>query len=539
VIRRPGSPLSEVLRSWGAIAAAALVLLLVAISVDPVDRPDTALARTADPVPGETLGTGPGEVAVDPATGQPTSPGATTPGAAPGTGPRACPDRALQVPADPSSPPCIACSGDNGGTTSRGVSKDEIVVAVRQLEGPSAAEIFADLSGQPVISSPEAVQETMQALADYFSSRFQMYGRKIKLVFYTGQGNGSSELLGAGQEQALADAVRVSDEIGAFADISAISTPYANALSRQKVLNIGAPYPPKEWYQDRRPYAWSPFPDGTTVVDSIALWLEKRMSVAPKVEYAGPELNGKPRVFGVVGPENPEYQSSGDRFGEKVKNLNIAAGLTYRLDIASMPNQASNIIAQLKDKGVTTVVCACDPVMLALGMAPKANEQDYHPEWITGGLAFVEQDIVAQLIDNEQWQRAFGLAFNADPEPLTRSFPRSAYRAMRPGGQPAFGVEELYYQMYLLALGVQMAGPNLSADTFERGMFSYKGALGPRGYWHFGPGDYTSVDDFREIWWDPNRISIQNGKPGSWVQINGGSRWSIANPPTGPAPYFR
>ena len=36
----------------------------------------------------------------------------------------------------------------------------------------------------------------------------------------------------------------------------------------------------------------------------------------------------------------------------------------------SMPNQASNIIAQLKDAGVTTVVCACDPVMLALGMTP-------------------------------------------------------------------------------------------------------------------------------------------------------------------------
>ncbi|MDQ2648911.1 MAG: ABC transporter substrate-binding protein, partial [Actinomycetota bacterium] len=472
---------------------------------------------------------------IDPVTGAPV-PGAAPGAVAPAAG---CPDRAVQVPGDPYSPPCVAFSGANGGATSRGVTDKEIVVSVRQLEGPTAGEIFADLSGQPVISSPAAVQDTMVALAEYFSSRFQFYGRKLKLEFYKGQGSGSSELLGAGQDRALADAVRVAEEIGAFADISGITTPYANALSRQKVVNIGAPYPAKEWYQDRRPYAWSPFPDGTTVVDSLASWLQARMAGSPTVEFAGPELNGKPRVFGVVGPENPEYESSGDRFGSQLEGLDVAIGLNYRLDIASMPNQASNIIAQLKDAGVTTVVCACDPVMSALGMAPKAEEQGYHPEWITGGLAFVEQDLVAQLIDGSQWQRAFGLAFNAAPEPIGRSYPRSAYKTVRPGGEPAFGFEELYYQMYQLAIGIQMAGPELTPEAFERGMFAYPGATGPRGTWHFGPGDYTSVDDFREIWWDPKRISVQNSRPGAWVEINGGARWSIARPPSGPAPFFR
>ena len=53
---------------------------------------------------------------------------------------------------------------------------------------------------------------------------------------------------------------------------------------------------------------------------------------------------------------------------------------------------------------------------------------------------------------------------------------------MRPNDEPAFGVEEIYYQLYMLALGIHMAGPNLTPQTFEAGMFSYPGASGPRGY---------------------------------------------------------
>ena len=100
-------------------------------------------------------------------------------------------------------------------------------------------------------------------------------------------------------------------------------------------------------------------------------------------------------------------------------------------------------------------------------------------------------------------------------------------------------MEEIYYQMYLLAIGVQMAGPNLTPQTFQAGMYAYPGGTGPRGLWGFGPGDHTPTDDFREIWWDPNRVSPQNNQPGAWVQLGGGRRYTAANPPQGPAPYFK
>ena len=161
--------------------------------------------------------------------------------------------------------------------------------------------------------------------------------------------------------------------------------------------------------------------------------------------------------------------------------INIELNMRYKLDISSMPNQASNIIAQLKDKGITTVICACDPVMLALGLTPKANEQSYEPEWVTAGLAFVDQDIVSQLIDSRQWSHAFGIAYNAESEPQGRSFPYAAYKQMRPDDEPAFGVEEIYYQMYMLAIGIQIAGPSYAADLRGRHVRL------PRGYRAPGP----------------------------------------------------
>lgn len=549
VIRRVGRP-------YLPIAVVALLFLVMATVVSPADRAEQRIAAPID-VPlgtdgpvvsdgsGEDLdGDGAPDVAGPVGGGSRQGPSTTSvsggnePGGSGGV--QRCTDRQLQVPGDPYSPPCLTFSGDNGGATHTGVTEDEIVVTIRTLEGPSAAEIFADISGEAVNSSDESVVDTIVALGEYFSTRYQFYGRKLRFEFFRGEGVGASELLGGGKEKALADSVRAAEK-GAFADMSGITIPYADALFRQGIVNIGSPYPSRKWFEERAPYSWSLFPDGTVVTEAAVSNIVGRLRGQDTAEYAGPSLQGKPRVYGIVAPENAEYQESVNRFIELVEQngFEIAINLKYKLDINTMPNQASNIVAQLKDTGVTSVICACDPVMLALGMAPKANEQSYEPEWLTGGLAFVEQDIVSQLIDQRQWSRAFGIAFNAESEPLGGSFAYRAYKSVRPNDEPAFGVEATYYQMLMLAIGIHMAGPTLTPETYQAGMFSYPGGQGPLGHWSFGPGDFTPTDDYREIWWDPEKISPQNNKPGAWVQIGGGKRWFANESGIGPAPYFQ
>ena len=85
----------------------------------------------------------------------------------------------------------------------------------------------------------------------------------------------------------------------------------------------------------------------------------------------------------------------------------------------------------------------------------------------------------------------------------------------------------IYAQLQILAIGVQMAGPNLTPDSFAQGLFRYPTSNGPLGTWKFGDGDYTTSQDSREIYWDPNRKSVQTGKNGAYVETEPGKRYAI------------
>ncbi|MDP1803647.1 MAG: hypothetical protein Q8K72_00635, partial [Acidimicrobiales bacterium] len=226
-----------------------------------------------------------------------------------------CPDRELQVPGDPYSPPCVAFSGDNGGGTSKGVSGTTIKVAFRVLNERGFQQTLADLAGASLVDSPETVKRTVQTMADYFNKRFQLYGRKIEIVFYSGQGSNTNELLGKGRDKAEADAIKVAQEIGAFADLSATSEPYAGALAKRGVIGFGTPYLSRAWHEQRAPFAWSLATDGSIVSELAAEYQVKRLYGKSAV-YAGGNggdgkpLKGRPRKFATLAPENSWYQES-------------------------------------------------------------------------------------------------------------------------------------------------------------------------------------------------------------------------------------
>ena len=273
-----------VARSYGPLLAVAMAFLLMAVVVPTAGRAHEAYAGNVE-VPGLHRGRRPPTRSAGrhrrqrPPTartgGTEAARRAPTAGGGRQGGVQPCTDRTLQVPGDPYSPPCYAFSGGNGGTTYQGVTDKEIIVTVRTLEGPSAAEIFADISGRAgerlARGVPQHRQRARRVLLDAVPDvRPQDQARRVPR-----RGQRRHELLGGGKEKALADAVRASKELGAFADISAITIPYADALAQQKVVNIGSPYPSREWFVSRRPYSWSLFPDGTNVVESSAAALPR------------------------------------------------------------------------------------------------------------------------------------------------------------------------------------------------------------------------------------------------------------------------
>jgi hypothetical protein len=458
------------------------------------------------------------------AAGPSTPGGRTAAGAPPRVG--ACANRTKQVQNDPYSPACVAFSGDNGGATYKGVSATEITIAARMAGLPDFSAAPSDNGPAASFSvKPEEIKRTLEGLADYFNSRFQFYGRKLKIAFFDGKGSFNTELQGGGQEEVEADAVKASEEIKAFGDIIAVSAPYSDALARRGLMSFGAPYMSQEWLQARRPYAWSPTTDCTFIEQQVSDYFNKRLAGRP-AKYAGGDLKGKTRTVAVIAPENPWYQQCVDA-GDKVSK---AAGhpwqdrIAYKLDFNTLSNQAASIIAKLKSEKITSVICGCDPA-IPIFLTSKAQEQGYSPEWIITGAGFIDLDVLGQLYQQDQWSHSLGVSFIGALQPLRATTGYNAFKAVRPNEEPSPLVDLLYYNMYMLALGVQQAGPGLTPETFERGMYAWAGGSGPAGTWKFTPGRYTPTQDAREIYWDRNAVSPQNKDKGSYIDPAPGKRY--------------
>lgn len=465
-------------------------------------------------------------------------PGAVTVG-------RDCPGGALQDGNTPYSPPCLKWSGtDNGGNTSRGVTGDTITVVMRERAesggsgGKDQEKLREQAREKGLTDSKEDQIRSRDALLEYFNSRFQLYGRQVKLVTYQGRGDMVKEFAGSGQEEANADALKVGQEIGAFADLSAISQPYLDALVRQKVVAFGGLHLPESYYQSKAPYAWGQLIDCTTLVQNATDLLAKRFKASDPAARAGSAaMRQKPRKYGLLVPDDPVYKQCVEDGKPRLKaaGIDIAKEINYSLDFGKMQQEAPNMAAQLKGAGVTTVILVTDPI-LPYFLTGAATQQDYWPEWFVSGSALTDIDILGQFYDQDQWQFAYGQSFLSDIFQGKDSESYRAFKAVRPNEEPAITRDQYYYSFLMLFIGLQMAGPNLTPETFAAGLYAYPARTGSFGRWSFSPTDHTSSDDAREMYYDRNAVSAFNNRPGRWVTLHGGRRFRGASWPAEPPP---
>ncbi|CAN5628040.1 hypothetical protein BH20ACT2_BH20ACT2_00280 [soil metagenome] len=537
----------RLLRGYGPLAVFAVLLLLMSLLV-PTTTPDDLSAGAGfnsdddaqlgagDGATGATRPGSPGAAGAGSTPGGPGTPGAEAAGdgsqtgggnVAAAGGAVGCADRDRQVPGDPYSPPCFGFEGSNGGATHTGVSDTKIRASFRVLDERGFQQTLAELAGASLVDTPQTVRNTVSAFADYFNERFQFYGRDIEIVFYEGVGSNTSELVGKGRDLAEADAESVGG-LDAFADLSSTSEPYANALCRRGVLTFGDPYLSRKWHDDRGPCAWSLAVNGTEVAEFAAEFAAKRLA-GGNADFAGGSIQGKPRVISTLAPENPWYQESvvvaRERFDQLTNGAPQGPNYQYVLDLGTLSNQAANLIPKMKADGVTTVICGCDPIFPVF-LSGVAARENYFPEFIIAGTALTDADVVGQLWDQEFASHALGVSPLEAFVPPTSTIAYQAFKSVRPNEEPAFSVDLIYFQMYMFAIGLHMAGPNLNPQSFQAGMYDYPPQSGPVGLWDFGPGDHTSADDVREIYWDRNATSGYNGRAGTYVglDLNGDGR---------------
>ena len=451
-----------------------------------------------------------------------------------------------QVPHDPYSPPCVHFSGNNGGSTSRGVTAKTITVTFRisadnilgvdslvnRIAGKSTSSQFQETDAQ--------VEQTVQDLATYFNDHFQFYGRKIVVKFFHGQGQLLQEFQDAGQAQANADALTVADQFKAFAEMFAISQPYAEALSAQHVVNIGTVFMSQQWFQQHAPYAYSFFPTCTDLGAEGAAVAAKEIA-GGNVTWAGAGVkNGQPRRIAVISPDNPVYQQCFSQIANALTRSGHppVANLTYTLSLTQLSQEMSSIAQQLINDKVTTVITATDPIAPVFLSGDLANAH-YLPEIFNIGAAFSDYDFVTQLFDQTYAAHEAGVTNAGAIPPYGSSLAYFAAKSVDPNFTPAREVDSYYELLYILALGIQGAGPDLTPQTFQQGLFKYPGGNGEYGPWSFnvnGTQYWTPVHQFRFEWWNPNANSSYNNQKGTWVIEP--TWYTAANIPPGPPPVF-
>ena len=459
------------------------------------------------------------------------APGVSVPGAAAAKGnARAtsgvtCASGVRQVPWSTYGPYCTpAWTGNNGGSTAVGVTKDTITLSYRVASSGESAALQAAAPSTEKTLDQRAYLADLRTFVGFFNTQFELYGRKVVLKEFSGRGDWIAEYQGQNVEGAQADGAQARS-LGAFGDLSmgrTSSTPaYTRALAANHVVSMGGATLSQGAFQALAPFAYSvesAFDDFGRFFGNVAC---QRMSQLPASFAGDVALASRRRVFGVVHPENPDYSPAGDIVASKLKACGdpVASRVSYSINLATLQSQSANAIAQLKAAHVSTVICLCDGIS-AIFFTTAADSQNYRPEWLMMGTS----DYTGRRWSSQQVRSSLTAG---GVQRVPRSEAYRVYKLANPKGEPQTPgwTLDLAYQSAVLAFSaLQSAGPGLSPASLQRGFSALPDspAVGDYPAWHFGAKRFNATGGLPLGYWDPNAPSPVAGGNGAWVPCAAG-----------------
>lgn len=446
--------------------------------------------------------------------------------------------------------PCVdPFRGDNGGSTYRGVESDVIRVVLYQGEIDPVAE--AALAGAQVLDSEEAVRETYLDYAEYFEFYYETHGREVEIIPFSASGS---------DEQAQrADALRVANEIDAFASIDSVlagsGSVYWETLAREGVLCLCSLQDSRvvPEYLDHSPFWWGYQLGPEFTYLNSAEYIGKNLW-GQTAEHAGDiTLRTADRRLGLL------YAETRDQTNEQAADFlerelgERGAGLATRVaftagNVRQAQEQARSVIAQLRESDVTTVLYKGGPLILAV-FTKEATQQQYFPEWFLTGGSSVDTNLLGRSYDEAQARNMFGLGtFWVEAQREQQREWRLHHWFHGEGPQAGQLYRSIFPVQWTLFTGIHLAGPTLTPETFRDGLFAYPPSTGgiTRPQISFGQGaypweSYLAYDNQAPIWWDADAVGSDEGGRqgrGMWRWVDGGRRYAPGQWPSGDPRLF-
>ena len=468
----------------------------------------------------------------------------------------ACAPGVRQLPGSQYADPCVSkFSGPNHGATWQGVTADTITIAIRHTadsNGANAVATEAEVEAAGGVGYPVAETYT-KAIVAYFNKMFELYGRHVQLVDYSGQGNYTNEELGQDQAGACADADGIATTVHAFGVIDFEGNfepqPFTDCAPRYKLyVPEGAAYFPESYYQGVDPYVWAITMNCSLISQENAEFLGKQLFPFP-TKWAGNDgvtsLNGLKRKVAVYIPNNAGYQDCANQEKQILASkYHVASSqgdqYNYSLDISTFPQDAQRAIVQFSANHDTSVLLACDPIS-PIFLTQDAVQQNYYPEWVLNGVALTDTDNFAQLWDQQAIDgHLFGMSQAGDTATLL-SPSGEAGRALTAAGVPINPSSVVdYYELMPMFNQLQAAGPNLTPANIAVGSHGLPPGgsdTSPEGPWHYG-STHTLILGSREIYWNGSGHSTADNKTGTYVSIYGGRFFQTGEYPAGQPPFY-
>ena len=449
------------------------------------------------------------------------------------------------------SPPCVPVfAGANGGVTSSGVAEKTINVVYYQAQPGGLAAAISGAAG----TNAQGLA-TAQAYVAMFNKIYGLYGRQVNLIPFTASGADTDPVA------AHADAVTVAQQLHAFASINGPgeTTAYEDELARLHVLCMACgDSSTNGQIKQNAPFQWANLPTADTSLNETIDYVIAKLNGKDAVWTGDSAQHTQKRKFIVVSetsePPGPGFAQLTASLTKKLTAGHVAmaspADLTYTLNLTTLPTQAATLAEKLKASGATSVVFAGDPIM-PIYLTKAAAAVGYFPEWIITGIVLTDTSALGRYYDQSEWSHAFGVSSLAVPVPVSAGDADRLYHWWYgPNATPAsVAAPAIIPPIEQLFTGVQLAGPDLTPDTFATGLFRAPptgggptSPLDAYGYQGAAPRpSYSSPADYTFLWYDATaKGPDEEGVNGTGLMryVNGGVRYKSGTVPSGPVPMF-
>ena len=415
------------------------------------------------------------------------------------------PDGSTTQTFDRQSPPCIASwdvETGNGGATTVGVSRGEIRIGV-----------------------PAESVSAWQPFAAFVSSHYQLYGRRLTLVAL-----GVHDLTAAESQRAAGSAAAERRLFAALDDPGAgAATPdlgvYLDTLAAKRVIGVltSDAQLSTTALAAQAPFAWSRQPAMDTVQAVLATTVCRELT-GHRARFSR-QTSGQDRRFAVLVPASKANGGTAfdtDALQSGLDRCHVAARV-IEYDPAA-PDRIEATVAQAKRDGVTTFIPFGSARTLADAVMPAALRVGSRPEWLLPGLASQRSTQAWAQAPAAEREGLFGLATWAVGLSSGRLPAVQALNEVAPRATLDASGQAVYDGLTLLAAGIQLAGPHLTAESFAHGLettaFANPGAGQAPDHQArvgFTDRDHAMLDDVAKVWWHDD----------SFCFVGGGRRWAL------------